>query len=363
MGARILIVDDEALIRDLFREWLGLAGHTCLEAGSAEEALEVLAGATADVALLDLRMPGEDGVWLARQLRERQHDMAIIMATGAQSFEAAVQGMRLGVLDYLIKPFSRQQLMAAISSALSVREQSARDRKERERLEQEVEERSAALCDAFVKIREASAGTLEALLVTLHTRNPEAFDHTKRVADMATTLATAMGLHDPLLSQIECAALLHDIGKVAMPDSLIHKPGKLSEEELRIIRTHPQIGHDILAAVPSLQPAADVVLASHEWYDGHGYPRGLKGEEIPIGARIVTVADAYDALTRPRVYRPAVSAQAATAELARCAGHQFDPAVVRAWLGLSGLSFGPSARPMAAAWQRPSGPAAIAAHS
>src|SRR5512142_509989 len=128
MGARILVVDDEAPIRDLFREWLGLAGHTCLEAGSAEEALEVVAGAPADVALLDLRMPGADGVWLARQLRERQQDIAIIMATGAQSFDAAVEGMRLGVLDYLIKPFSRQELVDAVDRAVRWREQSARQR-------------------------------------------------------------------------------------------------------------------------------------------------------------------------------------------------------------------------------------------
>lgn len=332
MGATILVVDDEAAIRDLFSEWLGLAGHTCLAAGSAREALTLTAATAADVALLDLRMPGEDGVWLARRLRERQQDLAIILATGAQSFDAAVEGLRLGVLDYLLKPFSRQQLLESVARAVRWREESAREREERDRLEREVLQRRAALSEAFVTIREASAGALEALLVTLHTRNRDAFDHTRRVAEIAVRIASELGLREPLLSHVEQAALLHDIGKVAMPDSLIHKPAALSDEEMAVIRTHPAIGHDILAVVPFLRPAAEIVLASHERYDGQGYPRGLEGPAIPLGARIVAVADAFDALTRSRVYRDSVSIDAAAAELVRCTGKHFDPGVVTAWL-------------------------------
>jgi putative two-component system response regulator len=335
MGAKILVVDDEASIRDLFSEWLSIAGHTCVSAANATEALSVAERSPADVALLDLRMPGENGVWLARRLRESQGDIAIIMATGAQSFDAAVEGMRLGVLDYLLKPFSRQELVDAVDRAVKRREESARERQERQRLEEEIERRSVALTDAFARVREATAGALEALLVTLNTRNPDAFEHTKRVADMAVLLASAMSLPDTVVANVERAALLHDIGKIAMPDSLIHKPGALTEEEVAIIRTHPQIGHDILFAVPFLRPAADIVMASHEWFNGHGYPNGLKGNEIPVGARIVAVADAYDALTRSRVYRDPVSAEAASAELVRCAGRQFDPEVVQAWLRLA----------------------------
>lgn len=335
MGARILVVDDEASIRDLFSEWLSVAGHTCVSAANAAEALTLAEGAPTDVALLDLRMPGESGVWLARRLRELQGDVAIILATGAQSFDAAVEGMRLGVLDYLLKPFSRQELVEAVDRAVRWREQSARQRQEHERLQQEIESRSVALSDAFAKVREATAGALEALLVTLNTRNPDAFEHTRRVAEMTVILADAMGISEPQLSHLERAALLHDIGKVAMPDSLIHKPAALSEDEVSIIRTHPQIGHDILAAVPFLRPAAEIVLASHEWYNGGGYPHGLAGDRIPLGARIVAVADAYDALTRSRVYRDPVSAEAASAELVRCAGRQFDPDVVQTWLRLA----------------------------
>lgn len=335
MGAHILVVDDEDAIRDLFSEWLRFAGHTCVSAGTAAEALSVAERERTDVALLDLRMPGESGVWLARRLRETRDDLAIIMATGAQSFDAAREGMRLGVMDYLLKPFSRQELIDAIDRAVKWCEATARDRAERERLEVEIERRSSELSHAFAEVEVTTSGALEALLVAFNSRNPEACAHAKRVAQFAVVLAQSMGVSRALLADIERGALLHDIGKVAMPDTLIHKAGKLSEDELAVIRTHPQVGHDILMAVPCLRPAAAIVLASHEWVNGTGYPFGLKEEEISLGARITSVADAFDALTMSRIYRDPVSAERANAELLRFSGRQFDADVVRAWFRLA----------------------------
>jgi len=335
MGAHILVVDDEDAIRDLFSEWLRVAGHTCVSAGTAVEALTVAERERADVALLDLRMPGESGVWLAQRLRESRDDLAIIMATGAQSFDAAREGLRLGVLDYLLKPFSREELVDAVDRAVKWCEASARAREERKRLEQEIEARSDQLSAAFAEVEVARSGALEALLLAFNSRNPDACAHAKRVAQGAVVLAQSMGVGRRLLDDIERGALLHDIGKVAMPDSLIHKAGKLTPDELAVIRTHPQVGHDILMAVPFLQPAAEIVIASHEWVDGTGYPFGLKGDEIPLGARITGVADAFDALTRSRIYRDPVSADPANDELTRFAGRQFDPEVVRAWCRLA----------------------------
>jgi putative nucleotidyltransferase with HDIG domain len=335
MGAHILVVDDEDAIRDLFTEWLRVAGHTCVEAGTAAEALTVMERERTDVALLDLRMPGESGVWLARRLRESREDLAIIMATGAQSFDAAREGMRLGVMDYLLKPFSRQELVDAVDRAVKWCEAVARAREEHARLEHEIESRSDQLSAAFAQVESTKSGALEALLVAFNSRNPDACAHAKRVAQSAVVLAQSMGVSRALLDDIERGALLHDIGKVAMPDSLIHKAGKLSPEELAVIRTHPQVGHDILMAVPFLQSAAAIVLASHEWLDGSGYPLGLKGDEIPLGARITSVADAFDALTRTRIYREPVSFDRAHAELVRFSGRQFDPEVVRAWVRLA----------------------------
>lgn len=335
MGAHILVVDDEDAIRDLFSEWLQIEGHTCVMASTAVEALSIAEREKADVAVLDLRMPGESGVWLAQRLRESRDDLAIIMATGAQSFDAAREGMRLGVMDYLLKPFSRQELVDAVDRAVKWCEAAARQRAERVRLEQEIERRSQELSSAFAQVEGTRSGALEALLVAFNSRNPEACAHARRVAGSAVVLAQSMGVSQSVMADIDRGALLHDIGKVAMPDALIHKAGKLTEDELAVIRTHPQVGHDILMSVPFLQPAAAIVLASHEWVNGTGYPFGLRGDEIPLGARITAVADAFDALTRNRVYREPVSAERANAEIHRFAGKQFDPDVVRAWVKLA----------------------------
>jgi response regulator RpfG family c-di-GMP phosphodiesterase len=331
----VLVVDDEEVIRDLFSEWLSQEGYRCVRAACATQAVAAAVEERPGVALLDLRMPGESGVWLARRLREQNPDIALIMVTGAQSFDAAVEGMRLGVLDYLLKPFSRRDLVTAVERAAMWREAALNARAERRHFEAEIELRSVQLSDAFNEIHVTSAGALESLLVALNTRNPEALAHARRVGRMASALAIALGLKAPQLTDVERGALLHDIGKLAMPDSLMHKPGPLTEDEITIIRTHPQIGHDILATVPFLRPAAEIVLASHEWFDGSGYPRRLVGEQIPVGARITTIADAFDALTRSRVYRDPVSAEQAGAELARSAGTQFDPDLVYHWLRLA----------------------------
>ncbi len=335
MAANVLVVDDEAPIRELFGYWLEGAGYKCHSASSAQEALVIARSETIDVALLDLRMPGESGIWLARRLRDRCQDLALVMVTGAQSFDAAVEGMRLGILDYLLKPFGRDDLLRAVERAVEWCESSRRERSERARLEAEIQRRSSELSTVFSDLRVTSIGALESLLVTLNTRHPDAFAHARRVARMTGALAQSIGISEAPLADVNRGALLHDIGKIAMPDALLHKPGPLSQEEIAIIRTHPQIGHDIVAVVPFLQPAADVILTSHEWFDGTGYPRGLSGEQIPIGARIVMIADTFDALTQSRVYRDPVSSERAAAELVRKAGSQFDPALVHAWLRLA----------------------------
>jgi response regulator RpfG family c-di-GMP phosphodiesterase len=301
----------------------------------AEEALHMAERRPPDVALLDLALPGKDGMWLARALRERNQDVALIMVTGLRRFDAAVEGMRLGVVDYLLKPFRRADLVTTLQAAVANREKAIRVRSEREDLKREIAARTTQLAEAFAAVRNASTWTLDALLTTLNIRNPEACAHARRVADMAWRLARELEVPEPEFSYSVQGALLHDIGKVAMPDSLIHKPGKLTAEEIAIIRTHARIGHDIIAAVPSLSDAARVVLYSHEAWDGSGYPTGLSGEAIPIGSRITAVVDTFDALTWGRVYRDAVPFEHAAAELRRCAGTQFDQRVVETWLAIA----------------------------
>jgi response regulator RpfG family c-di-GMP phosphodiesterase len=258
--------------------------------------------------------------------------MALIMVTGQQRFDAAVEGMRLGVRDYLLKPFTRTELVHSVRRAAEWQESLARQREHEQELRRDIEERSRALSEAFKAIEIASSATLAALLETLGHRDAETAAHAVRISRMAGELAVAVGVSGDLRVDIERGALLHDIGKVAMPDSLIYKTGPLTEEEIALIRTHPAVGHSILSVVPALAVAAEIVLASHEAWDGSGYPRGLTGTEIPLGSRIVGVVDTYDALTWGRRHRDPISRVRAAAELVRCSGTQFDPEVVNRWL-------------------------------
>ncbi len=338
MTGHVLALDDEPDVREMLSVWLESAGLRCTPVSSSAEAIAAFDRDPADVALIDLRLGLDSGLTAARGLRERRDDLAIVLVTGVASFDAAVEGMRLGVMDYLLKPFTCPELLDMVGRALDWHAGQSRHRAERERFTREIARRSHDLADAFMRLEVASTATLDALLTTLDRCSPETFHHAKRVARMAVMLAQRLGLDADAVSDVERGALLHDIGKVAMPDSIIHKPGPLSEPEMAVVASHPQVGHDIVSVVPTLQPVADIILASHERFDGQGYPRGLTGDAIPIGARITSVADVFDVLTSARTYREPVSREQACAELARCAGSQFDPEVVRAWVALVGAT-------------------------
>jgi putative nucleotidyltransferase with HDIG domain len=344
MTGHVLALDDEPDVREMLCAWLQPEGLRCTTASSSAEAIAAFDRDPAEVALIDLRLGLDSGLTAARGLRARRDDVAIVLVTGVASFEAAVEGMRLGVMDYLLKPFTRPELLHMVGRALDWHAAQSRHRTERERFTLEIERRTHELADAFMRLEVASTATLDALLTTLDRCSPETFHHAKRVARMAVLLAERLGLDAGTVTDVERGALLHDIGKVAMPDSIIHKPGPLSAPEMAVVASHPQVGHDIVSVIPALQPVADIILASHERYDGQGYPRRLAGDAIPIGARITSVADVFDVLTSARTYRGPVSADQACAELARCAGSQFDPDVVRAWVSLMGGADRPSAR-------------------
>jgi cyclic di-GMP phosphodiesterase len=332
MSTHVLVVDDEPGVRDVLTAWLEAAGYSCAQASDADEALALAADREPDVALLDLAMPGRDGVWLAREFRRRWTDVALIMVTGLQRFDAAVEGMRLGVRDYLVKPFSRAELVQAVRRAAEWRESLAGQRAEHEALQREIASRSRAMAEAFAAVQGASMATLEALLATLNGRDPDAADHAVRIARMADRLCDALGIAEPARADILRGALLHDIGKIALPDALVYKAGPLTEDEIALIRRHPQLGYDILSRVPSLVAPAEIIRASHEAWDGTGYPHGLAGRQIPMGSRVVAVVDTFDALTWGRRHRDPVGYARAAAELVRSSGHQFDPEVVNRWL-------------------------------
>jgi cyclic di-GMP phosphodiesterase len=327
----VLIVDDENGARDLMARWLQSGGYSVTTAASAEEALSRLAVSPPTVALCDIRMPGHDGLWLAERIRQQYPETAVIMATGVQDAAPAVLTLRQGVIDYLTKPFGRERLREAVTRGLEWHESAWDARRWRESLEQEMAVRRSRLSDAVSGIRVDSDETLDAMMAMLTLTDREAYAHGYRVAALAVSVARMLGLSDQPLATIERGALLHDVGKLAVPEAILRKPAPLTMEELLLVRRHPAMGSELIAAVPYLHAVVPIVRDAHERMDGLGYPRGVHASEVSIGARIISVADAYDTMTRPRVFRDAISPGEALLELQRCSGTQFDPLVVDAF--------------------------------
>jgi response regulator RpfG family c-di-GMP phosphodiesterase len=276
-------------------------------------------------------MPGRDGLWLAERIRASYPETAVIMATGVQDVGPAVQTLRQGVIDYLTKPFGRDRLQEAVTRGLEWHQSAWDARRWRESLEQEMAIRRSRLNDAVTALAVDSDETLDSMMSMLTLTDRDAYAHGYRVAALAVSVARTLGLPDEALQTIERGALLHDVGKLAVPEAILRKPAPLTMEELRLVRCHPAIASDLIAQVPYLTGAVPIVRDAHERMDGLGYPNGVHAAEVSIGARIVSVADAYDTMTRPRVFRDAISPSDALLELQRCSGSQFDPLVVDAF--------------------------------
>jgi putative nucleotidyltransferase with HDIG domain len=327
----VLVVDDETGVRDLLSRWLVAVGYDVTAASGADEALHVMEGGAAAVALCDIRMPGHDGLWLADRLRREYPETAVIMATGVQDVDPAVQSLRHGVVDYLTKPFGRDRLREAISRGVQWHRSACETRRWRESLNRELQARHARLGEAIAALPIESDEAVDALLSMLTMNQRSAYEHAYRVAATSVSLARALGLDEADVAIVERGALLHDLGKLALPEALLRKPAPLSAEERDLVRQHPCLGSELIARVPYLASAAAVVRDAHERVDGLGFPRGNRGYDVWIGARIVAVADAFDTMTRPRVFRNAISESEAFDELERCSGTQFDPRVVDAF--------------------------------
>jgi putative nucleotidyltransferase with HDIG domain len=334
----VLIVDDEPSVRTLMRRWLEPDEYVVSQANDADEALRMLAAEPAAVVVCDLRMPGHDGLWLTDQLRREFPETAVIIATGVNDVTAAVEGLRQGVVDFLTKPFDRHRLIDAVARAVDWHTAALDSRRWRDALEGEMRERYGAVESIVDSWPVNSSESLDGLLSTLTANNPDAYSHAYRVAALSATLARTLDLTPSEVEIVEHGALLHDLGKLAMPEAVLRKPAPLTVEEQRLIRTHPALGSSLVEKIPYVAASASVVRDAHERLDGLGYPRGSRGEVVWLGARIVTVADSYDTMTRARVFRDAIPSAAAKAELSRCKGTQFDPRVVEAFVGLADVS-------------------------
>jgi putative two-component system response regulator len=326
----VLVVDDDHTLRQRVCAWIDALGFHAREAASIEQALELCQETPPGIAVCDVDIRDRSGIWLAARIRGLFPDTAIIMATAACDIDIAVTSLRNEVVDYLLKPFDDLRLQEALTLGRDWHHAAVAQDGLHHALQDRLRNRRAAVAAALAEAQRTPEEALEGLMSILQLHERDGRGHATRVARLAVSMADELGYDDARLVVLEQGALLHDIGKLDMPASILSKPAPLDESEWRIMRTHPQVGYDLLKNQPRFAAAAEIVLSHHEAYDGSGYPRGLQRQTIPQGARILAVADAYDSMTHPHTQRPPMPPALATEEVERCSGRQFDPQCVEA---------------------------------
>ena len=326
----VLIVDDEAPIRELLARWVqSLNLQACL-ASTAEEAVATLHAQHCDLAIIDIMMPGKNGLWLADELRRNHPGVAVVLSTGNA---AMIDNTPPPIADLLIKPYKRERFVLAVDRGREWRRQAVEELERQAHLLAEVRARIVEVQSEVERAQLAGQDESDVLWQIAVAHIPEAVEHSERVERYTASIARELDL-DPSLALFERAARFHDIGKLAIPESVLAKPCPLTRGEVAIMRAHVDAGAEILCATSGLKSTAPIVKASHEWFNGQGYPAGLAGDAIPLGSRIISVADAYDAMTQDRRYRRRLDAVEAVSELLRGASTQFDPDVVVAFLNI-----------------------------
>jgi len=332
---RILVVDDEETIREIVCSMLAGAHFQTRQAASGVEAMALLeSGEEFDLVLSDMLMAEMDGTALLERAKEKFPDVPVVMVTTVSDIQVALQALRHGAYDYLPKPFEREQLLATVRRALENRRLKRENDAYRTNLEARVAERTQQWKAALSELERSYDITLEALGDALDLKDAETEGHSRRVTAFTIAIAQRMGLPKDNIRVIARGAFLHDIGKMAIPDKILTKPDKLTPDEVAVMKEHAWYGYKIVKNIPFLSEAAEIVYSHQERFDGTGYPRRLKGEEIPLGARIFSVADTFDAITSDRVYRPKQTTDAARKEIQLWSGRQFDPHIVEVFLSM-----------------------------
>lgn len=311
MSSTVLIVDDEYSGRETLQSVLEGEGYNLIMAENGPQAIEKAKSYLPDVILLDVMMPGMTGFEVCERIRSDPQvaEIPIIILTALDDRESLLTGLKAGADDFISKPFDRFELRARLIGITRLN-----------RYHKLIEERT--------RLFNAYEATIEGWSRAMDLRDRETEGHSQRVTELTLRLAKAFGMDDARLVDIRHGALLHDMGKIGIPDSILHKPAALNEEEWKIMRQHPQFAYEMLYSVEYLRGALDIPLCHHEKWDGSGYPRGLKGEEIPLAARIFAVADVWDALTSDRPYRAAWKKEEALDFIRAQSGQHFDPQVV-----------------------------------
>jgi cyclic di-GMP phosphodiesterase len=328
---KILAVDDEESIRIVLKTILEGEGYLCDTAASAGEAITRLSDNQYDVILTDIMMPGMSGIELLELVRKREGEIAVIMLTALNDIDVSIRALKAGAYDYISKPFRLNDVTISIEMALQKRALILENQDYQRNLEKKVLEQSRKIQSSFIKIIEALARTLEA-------KDPKTRDHSRRVTEYSVRTAEEMELAPAETENIRVAAALHDIGKIGISDAILDKDRSLQEEEVEHVHRHPLIATEILGPIDELKEIIQLIKYHHEKFDGTGYPEGLVGRAIPLGSRIIAIADTFDAITSTRPYREAKTELFAVEEIKKHAGSQFDPDVLSAFLRAMGYN-------------------------
>jgi response regulator RpfG family c-di-GMP phosphodiesterase len=333
-AAQVLVVDDEPSVRKMLTTLLSQAGVPSSAAANAREALTMLEKTSFQAVISDLRMGATSGLELLREVRAHFPRLAFLMATGVDDVRVGVQAMKLGADDYLLKPFDIDVVLASLQRALERKQLEREVENYRQHLEEMVSQRTQQLQAAMTELEHSHSATLEALGSAVDLRDGPTAGHSRRALLYSVKIAEAIGGMEDQLKTLGMGAWLHDIGKLAIPDSILLKPGALNEQERQIMQRHVELGYDLVKGIPFLANAAEIILAHHERHNGSGYPRGLRSDNIPMCARIFAVADSFDAMTSDRPYRSALPVQTARSVIDAGRGELFDPQIVDAFFAV-----------------------------
>ncbi|HEY7679611.1 MAG TPA: HD domain-containing phosphohydrolase [Terriglobia bacterium] len=324
----LLVVSNDRSILEVVHACFPPPHYHCVRAGDGQGALAELRQSPCQLVLAEFRLPDTNGLELLKRIREMETPPGLVLVCSYRDWELAIEAMRMGAADCLTKPLRREHVVAAVARALEHRKSEVERSTFLVLLEATLQERTDHLRQALQEVEHSQRATLETLVMALDSRERMTHLHSLRVQAYTVLLADRCGYGGAGMPELAYGALLHDIGKIVIPDSILLKPGPLTPEETRIMQQHPTRGYQILSHIPHLQQTALLALSHHERMDGTGYPLGLRSEEIPVESRIFAVADALDVILSGRPYCPARTLGEARSELIRCAGTQFDQDVV-----------------------------------
>jgi len=327
MTANVLVVDDEVQVLNLIKQLLEINGYKCTLAPNTRQARSYLKEDTFDLILCDMHMPGETGLDFSRDVLKQQPEAAIVMVTAVDDPDLASTALKMGVYGYIIKPFKPNELVINVSNALHRRGLEVQNRLYQENLGKMVQERTEELRASLNDLQKAMQGIVHAMVLTIESRDPYTAGHQQRVTQLASALAQEMGLSEKEVEGVKMASLIHDIGKISIPAEILSKPGKLTEIEFSLVKTHAQAGYEILKDIEFSWPIAQIVRQHHERLDGSGYPLGLKDKKILLEAKLIGVADVVEAMASHRPYRPGLGIEKALEEISQKKGILYSPEV------------------------------------